>query len=113
MVLAIKNSALYFFPRLYLRIFLFIEFIIIITFIEHCIITALNNLFLQFQEMIDDVNDILKRSITSAGAFLLGVCVITIINWLKPGVCKSKARLDGKTVIVTGCTSGKVFMLRN
>lgn len=63
--------------------------------------------------MIEEVDDILKPSIISVGAFLICLCVITIINWLKPGVCKSKARLDGKTVIVTGCTSGKVFMLRN
>lgn len=38
------------------------------------------------------------------------ICVLLVIYWnyfhRNIGVCKSNKRMDGKTVLITGCTSG-------
>ncbi|KAM9410643.1 retinol dehydrogenase 11 [Pholidichthys leucotaenia] len=39
-------------------------------------------------------------------AFVAGVSLLALRRWLAGGVCRSKARLDGKTVLVTGANTG-------
>lgn len=38
--------------------------------------------------------------------FLSGVGVLAFRRWMAGGVCRSKARLEGKTVLITGANTG-------
>ena len=48
--------------------------------------------------------------IVAIGAIIAGIlallCLLKLYVYVSTGVCKSKASMNGKTVIVTGCTSG-------
>jgi len=50
----------------------------------------------------------LAAAIVLGGAILLlaGVILLRLYIFYTLGICKSKNRMDGKTVIITGCTSG-------
>ncbi|EFN65472.1 Retinol dehydrogenase 14 [Camponotus floridanus] len=50
----------------------------------------------------------LAIAIVLGGAILLvaGVILLRLYIFYTLGICKSKSRMDGKTVIITGCTSG-------
>ncbi|XP_056134213.1 retinol dehydrogenase 12 [Lampris incognitus] len=39
-------------------------------------------------------------------ALVAGVSVLALRRWMAGGVCKSKVRLDGKTVLITGANTG-------
>lgn len=45
-----------------------------------------------------------SRAITAVAIVL---CIIWAFNRVTCGYCKSTARMDGKTVLITGCSSGK------
>lgn len=40
------------------------------------------------------------------GALLFGIIALQLFIYFTTGVCKSKRKMNGKTVIITGCTSG-------
>lgn len=40
------------------------------------------------------------------GALLLGLISLQLFIYFTTGVCKSKRKMNGKTVLITGCTSG-------
>lgn len=44
-------------------------------------------------------------------AVVIVLCIIWAFNRVTCGHCKSTARMDGKTVLITGCSSGKSMRL--
>ncbi|XP_061193157.1 retinol dehydrogenase 12-like [Saccostrea echinata] len=56
---------------------------------------------------MDDVrNFLVEHQTLIASAAVAGVTLVVIRLWAAGGKCYSKARLDGKTVIITGCNTG-------
>ncbi|XP_060709154.1 retinol dehydrogenase 13 isoform X1 [Hemiscyllium ocellatum] len=54
-----------------------------------------------------DSVEIVQRHWVLAGSLVVsGIGLVFLRHWFSGGVCKSKARLDGKTVIITGANVG-------
>ena len=51
------------------------------------------------------LDDVVKSKLIPATAAVILIYYL-VRKWCAGGACKTKARLDGKTIIVTGCTAG-------
>ncbi|XP_068454534.1 retinol dehydrogenase 13 [Clinocottus analis] len=59
------------------------------------------------QNYTETIRDVLERHSTGlAVACVAGVAVLALRRWMAGGVCRSKVRLDGKTVLITGANTG-------
>lgn len=59
------------------------------------------------QNYAELMRDFVERHATGLTvAFVAGVSVLALRRWLAGGVCRSKVRLDGKTVLITGANTG-------
>ncbi|KAL2088658.1 hypothetical protein ACEWY4_015557 [Coilia grayii] len=55
----------------------------------------------------NQLREFVKEHATGVAVVILtGAGLITVRRWMAGGVCRSKARLDGKTVLITGANTG-------
>ncbi|XP_031734881.1 retinol dehydrogenase 12 [Anarrhichthys ocellatus] len=59
---------------------------------------------LDLEPVEEDQGGLLLRSGALVGLIL--ICVTVLRRWIAGGVCRSPARLDGKTVLITGANTG-------
>ncbi|CAJ1049010.1 retinol dehydrogenase 11 [Xyrichtys novacula] len=59
------------------------------------------------QNYAEVVRDFVEKHATGLTvAFVAGAGLLAVRRWLAGGVCRSKVRLDGKTVLITGANTG-------
>ncbi|KAK5915055.1 hypothetical protein CesoFtcFv8_000687 [Champsocephalus esox] len=59
------------------------------------------------QNYADNMRDFVEKHVTGlAVALVAGVSALALRRWMSGGVCRSRVRLDGKTVLITGANCG-------
>ncbi|KAL3065233.1 retinol dehydrogenase 12 [Trematomus bernacchii] len=59
------------------------------------------------QNYADNMRDFVEKHATGlAVALVAGVSALALRRWMAGGVCRSRVRLDGKTVLITGANCG-------
>lgn len=58
------------------------------------------------QEYTKAAKEFVEEHPAVTAALVTGVGLLALRRWLAGGVCRSKARLDGKTVLITGANTG-------
>ncbi|KAM4592830.1 retinol dehydrogenase 13 [Odontesthes bonariensis] len=59
------------------------------------------------QNYADDIKDFVESHATGLSvALVAGVGLLALQRWMAGGVCRSKASLEGKTVLITGANTG-------
>ncbi|MED6255862.1 hypothetical protein ATANTOWER_016011 [Ataeniobius toweri] len=59
------------------------------------------------QNYADVLKEFVERHATGLTvAAVAGIGILGLRRWMAGGVCRSKVRLDGKTVLITGANTG-------
>ncbi|XP_067298271.1 retinol dehydrogenase 11 [Pseudorasbora parva] len=58
------------------------------------------------QEYTKTAKEFVEEHPTVTAVLVTGIGLLALRRWLAGGVCRSKARLDGKTVLITGANTG-------